>query len=173
MIELPAVPSGAEFLYPKKGMGDMDGLFGNVPSSPGKQGESGEDGKQDPLHGPDESAQPKKPQRTMDPWEEGKHPRGGNPNNTGQFSKAGGGRNSLKNSRNNGNVKTSRKSEHRPRAIKLPKEEYARVVSALNTNFTKEEREMPFLAKAIGDRLYFIRNRGFSDYVVLRRVKIK
>lgn len=110
MIELPAVPSGAEFLYPKKGMGDMDGLFGNVPSSPGKQGESGEDGKQDPLHGPDESAQPKKPQRTMDPWEEGKHPRGGNPNNTGQFSKAGGGRNSLKNSRNNGTVKTSRKS---------------------------------------------------------------
>ena len=51
MIELPAVPRGAEFLYPKKGMGDMDGLFGNVPSSPGKQGESGEDGKQDPFMG--------------------------------------------------------------------------------------------------------------------------
>lgn len=109
----------------------------------------------------------------MDSWDKRKHPRGGIPNNTGQFSKAGGGKNSLKNSRNNGKVKTSRKSEHRPRAIKLPKEEYARVISALNTNLTKEEREMPFLAKAIGDHLYFIRNRGFSDYVVLRRVKIK
>ncbi len=151
----------------------MDGLFGNAPSSPGKQGESRENNNHDSLHGPGESVQSENSQRTMDSWEEGKHPRGGNPNNTGQFSKAGGGRNSLKNSRNNGNVKTSRKSEHRPRAIKLPKEEYARVVSALNTNFTKEEREMPFLAKAIGDRLYFIRNRGFSDYVVLRRVKIK
>ena len=158
---------------PNEGMGDMDGLFGNAPSSPGNQGESGEDGKRDPLHGHDESAQTQKPQRTTDSWDKGKHPRGGNPNNTGQFSKAGGGKNSLKNSRNNGNVKTSRKSEHRPRAIKLPKEEYARVISALNTNLTKEEREMPFLAKAIGDHLYFIRNRGFSDYVVLRRVKIK
>lgn len=158
---------------PNEGMGDMDGLFGNAPSSPGNQGESGEDDKQDPLHGSDESAQLKKPQNTMDSWEEGKHPRGGNPNNTGQFSKVSGSKNSLKNPRNNGKVKTSRKIDHQPRAIKLPKEEYARLVSALNTNLSKEEREMPFLGKAIGDYFYFIRNRGFGDYIVLRRVKIK
>lgn len=42
---------------PNEGMGDMDGFFGNAPSSPGNQGESGENDKQDPLHGPDESAQ--------------------------------------------------------------------------------------------------------------------
>ena len=72
---------------PNEGMGDMDGFFGNAPSSPGNQGESGENGKQDLSPRPDESAQPKGPQRTMDSWEEGKHPRGGNPNNTGQFSK--------------------------------------------------------------------------------------
>lgn len=66
---------------PNEGMGDMDGLFGNAPSSPGNQGESGEDGKQDPLHGHDESAQPQKPQSTTDSWEEWKHPRKEN----GQF----------------------------------------------------------------------------------------
>lgn len=72
---------------PNEGMGDMDGFFGNASSSLGNQGESGANGKQDPSPRPDESAQPKGPQRTMDSWEEGKHPRGGNPNNTGQFSK--------------------------------------------------------------------------------------
>lgn len=34
---------------PNKGMGDMDGFFGNARSSLGNQGESGENGKQDPV----------------------------------------------------------------------------------------------------------------------------
>lgn len=158
---------------PNEGMGEMDGLFGNAHSSPGNQGESGEDGKQDPLHGHDESAQPKGPQRTMDSWEEGKHPRGGNPNNTGQFSKAGGSKNSLKNPRNNGKVKTSRNINRQHREIKLPKEEYAKVVSELNTNLTEEERAKPVLQRAIGNYLYTFRNCGFNQYQFIGRRKLK
>lgn len=158
---------------PNEGMGEMDGLFGNAPSRPGNQGESGEDGKQDPLHGIDESAQPKGPQRTMDSWEEGKHPRGGNPNNTGQFSKAGGSKNSLKNPRNNGKVKTSRNINRQHREIKLPKEEYAKVVSELNTNLTEEERAKPVLQRAIGNYLYTFRNCGFNQYQFIGRRKLK
>ncbi len=158
---------------PNEGMGDMDGLFGNAPSRPGNQGESGEDGKQDPLHGLDESAQPKGPQRTMDSWEEGKHPRGGNPNNTGQFSKAGGSKNSLKNPRNNGKVKTSRNINRQHREIKLPKDEYAKVVSELNTNLTEEERAKPVLQRAIGNYLYTFRNCGFNQYQFIGRRKLK
>lgn len=158
---------------PNEGMGEMDGLFGNAPSRPGNQGESGEDGKQDPLHGIDESAQPKGPQRTMDSWEEGKHPRGGNPNNTGQFSKAGGSKNSLKNPRNNGKVKTSRNINRQHREIKLPKEEYAKAVSELNTNLTEEERAKPVLQRAIGNYLYTFRNCGFNQYQFIGRRKLK
>ena len=158
---------------PNKGMGDMDGFFGNARSSLGNQGESGENGKQDPSPRPDESAQPKGPQRTMDSWEEGKHPRGGNPNNTGQFSKASGSKNSLKNPRNNGKVKTSRKIDRQHREVKLPKEEYAKVVSELNTNLTEEERAKPVLQRAIGNYLYTFRNCGFNQYQFIGRRKLK
>lgn len=51
---------------PNEGMGDMDGLFGNAPSSSGKQGESRENNNHDSLHGPGESAQSENSQRTMD-----------------------------------------------------------------------------------------------------------
>lgn len=34
---------------PNEGMGDMDGLFGNAPSSPGKQGESRENNNHDSV----------------------------------------------------------------------------------------------------------------------------
>ena len=151
----------------------MDGFFGNARSSLGTQGESGENGKQDPSPRPDESAQPKGPQRTMDSWDEGKHPRGGNPNNTGQFSKANGSKNSLKNPRNNGKVKTSRKIDRQHREVKLPKEEYAKVVSELNTNLTEEERAKPVLQRAIGNYLYTFRNCGFNQYQFIGRRKLK
>ena len=46
--------------------------------------------------------------------------------------------------------------------IILSKNEYAHVMSELNTNLTKEEREKHILVRPIGDFYYTIERNGFN-----------
>lgn len=88
-------------------------------------------------------------------WEESKHPR----QPDGRF----------------GTGAETRKFDRqkRRREVKLSKEEYARVVSALNTNLTKREREDNFIQKAIGDYIYSVENKGFDNYRIVGKIKLR
>lgn len=57
-------------------------------------------------------------------------------------------------------------------SIILPKNEYAHVMSELNTNLTKEEREKHILVKPIGDFYYTIENNGFNNYRIIGKHRI-
>ena len=54
----------------------------------------------------------------------------------------------------------------------LARSEYARVVSELNTNMSAEDRKRGVLTKAIGNYRYTFINRGFDDYVFVRKEKL-
>lgn len=49
---------------------------------------------------------------------------------------------------------------------KLPKAEYARVMSELNTHMSDEDRKHAIVHKAIGNFVYTIVNRGYNDYII-------
>lgn len=54
--------------------------------------------------------------------------------------------------------------------IKLSKQEYAMVVSELNTHLTTEERNKFILTKRIGSVKYTFENHGFGHYRFLDRI---
>lgn len=54
--------------------------------------------------------------------------------------------------------------------IKLSKQEYAMVVSELNTHLTTEERSKVILTKRIGSVKYTFENHGFGNYRFLDRI---
>lgn len=56
--------------------------------------------------------------------------------------------------------------------IILSKSEYAIIMTELNTNLSSEERKHAIIFKAIGDYRYKIINKGFNDYVVIRKEKL-
>lgn len=93
---------------------------------------------------------------TMDAWEESKHPRSPD----GKFGSGGG-------SKGKRNIKRKRTG------IRLKKEEYARVMSAFNTDLTDEERESKIITRAVGNYVYTAENHGFNSYIFLRRRKLK
>lgn len=153
-------------------MGDLDDMFGGGGREEKNGPRNGEKTEQDKLP-MQEGKQPSNPFRAMrekepepkgttDSFNEAKHPRGGDPVNRGRFSKADGGENSLIKGKNDGNVR--RKINRNPRTIRLSKQEYARIVSELNTNLSKEERKEKILFKGIGNYVYVIINKGFNDY---------
>jgi hypothetical protein len=53
----------------------------------------------------------------------------------------------------------------------LTKEEYAKIVSEINTNYKKYEGRGIFVHRSVGPDnryyLYFFENRGFDDYIFL------
>lgn len=51
--------------------------------------------------------------------------------------------------------------------VRLPKDEYAQVMSELNTNLTKEQLSQPIVMKAIGNYLYTVEVYGFDDYRII------
>lgn len=57
--------------------------------------------------------------------------------------------------------------------IYLPKDEYASVISALNSNLSAEDRSRRILVKAIGNYVYTVINRGFDDYTIIRKMPIE
>lgn len=58
------------------------------------------------------------------------------------------------------------------KTIRLPKDEYAHVMSELNTNMSARDRQKPIVSKAIGNYIYTIENHGFDDYRVIGKVPI-
>ena len=99
---------------------------------------------------------------TDDEWEESKHPRKEN----GQFGEGGGSGKVEKSQRSDKIRKRTRKE------VQLPKDEYARVMSELNTNLTKEQRKKKSITKAIGNYIYKIENKGFNNYRIVSKREI-
>lgn len=56
--------------------------------------------------------------------------------------------------------------------VRLPKDEYAQVMSELNTNLTKEQLSQPIVMKAIGNYLYTVEVYGFDDYRIIGKKRI-
>lgn len=54
----------------------------------------------------------------------------------------------------------------------LPKNEYAHVMSELNTNLTKEQLKQPVVLKAIGNYIYTVEINGFDDYRIIGKREI-
>ena len=99
---------------------------------------------------------------SSDEWEESKHPRKEN----GQFGEGG----------SSGKVEKSQRSDkirkRTRKEVQLPKDEYARVMSELNTNLTKEQRKKKSITKAIGNHIYKIENKGFNSYRIVSKKEI-
>ena len=110
---------------------------------------------------------------TMDKFNKAAHPRGGDPENRGRFSKSLGSKNKLIDKRKNDTLKKDRHVKRQHATIRLSPKEYTEVVSALNTNLTKEERKKKWLQKAVGNYCYTFKNIGFSQYEFIRKEKIK
>lgn len=55
------------------------------------------------------------------------------------------------------------------RQIWLPPDEYAHVMSELNTHLSAEDRKHAVVHKAIGDHVYTFINRGYDDYIIVGR----
>ena len=92
--------------------------------------------------------------QTQDSWDEEKHPR----NPDGTFGSGG-------------TMKFVRNRERK--TLQLPREEYAHVMSELNTHLTEEQRSKKYVQKAIGDYLYTVENNGFNDYRIIGKIKME
>lgn len=57
--------------------------------------------------------------------------------------------------------------------IYLPKEEYAHVMSELNTNMSDEDRKHAIVSMPIGNYAYTVINNGFDNYKVVKRTEIE
>lgn len=60
--------------------------------------------------------------------------------------------------------------------LRLPKEEYAHVMSELNTHATKEQRKRRRFFKAIGGYIYFVavdRTEGYDHFIIYDKMKLK
>ncbi len=99
--------------------------------------------------------------RVWDDWDESKHPRKSN----GQFG-AGGAVPKSPLRRAAEVVKPKRKS------IKLQRAEYARVMSAINTNFSRFKGKDKGLI-ANGNYIYYFYVNGFDEYSFYKKVRIK
>lgn len=89
---------------------------------------------------------------TMDKFNKAAHPRGGDPENRGRFSKSLGSKNKLIDKRKNDTLKRDRHVKRQHATIRLSPKEYAEVVSALNTNLTKEK----MVAESCGKLLLYL-----------------
>lgn len=56
--------------------------------------------------------------------------------------------------------------------VQLPKEEYARVMSELNTNLTKEQKQKKQIIRAIGSNVYIVENNGFNEYRIIKKYEL-
>ena len=66
----------------------------------------------------------------------------------------------------------ARTSEDFP-TVRLPKSEYAHVMSEISTNLTEKQRHSKIFSKSIGDYVYTVENKGFGNYRVICKRRIK
>ena len=64
-----------------------------------------------------------------------------------------------------------RKAEEKKQIV-LPRDEYARVMSELNTHMSDEDRACKIVTKPIGDFFYTVINKGYDDYIIIGKHKI-
>lgn len=57
--------------------------------------------------------------------------------------------------------------------IYLPKQEYAKVMSELNTHLSDEDRKHALVSKPIGNYIYTVINNGFDNYIVVGKTEIE
>lgn len=60
--------------------------------------------------------------------------------------------------------------------LRLAKDEYAHVMSELNTHTTKEQREKRRFFKAIGEYIYYVavdRTEGYDHFIIYDKIKLK
>lgn len=88
----------------------------------------------------------------------------------GQFGKGSG------NGENENNIERSSISDkikkRTRKEVQLPKEEYARVMSELNTNLPKEIKNKKVFRRSIGSYTYKVQNNGFNNYKIIGKHKI-
>lgn len=65
-----------------------------------------------------------------------------------------------------------RNSEDMP-TIRLPKQEYAHVMSEIASHLTDGDKTSPVFVKRIGNYMYTIENYGFGDYRIIGKRRIK
>ena len=58
------------------------------------------------------------------------------------------------------------------KTIRLPKKEYAHVMSEIATNITETQKNKKVFSKNIGDYTYTVENLGFGEYRVIDKQKI-
>lgn len=59
------------------------------------------------------------------------------------------------------------------KTVYLPKDEYAHVMSEINTHMSDEQRAMPVVSKAIGNYIYTFENYGFNEYRIIGKKLIE
>lgn len=71
------------------------------------------------------------------------------------------------------NLKAKESDDGALETIYLPKSEYARVMSEIATNFTKEQAQKKVFNKAIGDYIYVVENNGFGEFRIVGKRRIE
>ena len=56
--------------------------------------------------------------------------------------------------------------------VYLEKQEYAHVMSEINTWYKKEYAKKRIIRKAIGDYIYTFENNGYNDYRIINKARI-
>lgn len=72
----------------------------------------------------------------------------------------------------NDNIESIKTGTSTLKTIYLPKQEYAHVISEINTHMSDEQRNKPVVSKAIGDYIYTFENHGFNNYRIIGKVSI-
>lgn len=103
------------------------------------------------------------PFSVADAWEESKHLRKKN----GQFGEGAGSSKKIENSARRDKINKRTRKE-----VQLPKDEYARVMSAIRTNITPEQKQKKVFKKYIGNARYTIQNLK-DDYKIIGKKEIK
>lgn len=70
------------------------------------------------------------------------------------------------------NLQFFAKSSKDYKSIVLPKDEYAHIMSELNTHLSNEQRKQKVVTKAIGNYVYTIENNGFDNYRIIGKEEI-
>ena len=98
-----------------------------------------------------------------DEWQESEHPRKAN----GQFGEGGGTSGKVAKFEKRDKIRKQTRKE-----VQLPKDEYARVMSAIRTNITAEQKKKKVFSKPIGNNIYRIENLGNHDYRIIGKSEI-
>ncbi len=62
--------------------------------------------------------------------------------------------------------------KYRPKEIKLPKTEYAKVMHELNTNLPIGLKKKKVFRRSIGNYIYKIQNKGFNEFIIIGKYNI-